>query len=191
MNLYNKANRIHIMGAAGSGKTTLAQQLSGHLDVPCYLLDKIAYEGGSGEKIPLDVKLESIRSIIAQPGWITEGAFLWWTDQLLEAADLIIWLDLPFRITAWRIVKRHVQLNLAGTNPHPGTVKLIRFLSRIMERQTRRTAIVPFSIDDDAATTRIAEAQFLGNYVHKVVHCTRPADVAELKTQIFSLHRDL
>lgn len=186
MNQPEKPKCIHIIGGAGSGKTTLAQQLGSHLGLPCYHLDKVAYEGGAGRKIALDVKLESIRSIITQRGWITEGAFLWWTDPLLKAADVIIWLDLPFHISAWRIVKRHVQLSLSGTNPHPGTLKLIHFLGRILVRQTRKTALVPKALDDDAATTRIAEAQILSKYSDKVIHCTRPVDVVKLKAQFLS-----
>jgi adenylate kinase family enzyme len=183
MNRKAQAKRIHITGGAGSGKTTLAQQLSLHLDIPCYHLDKIAYEGGAGRKIPLDIRLKSIDAIIVQPGWVTEGAFLWWTEPLFEEADLILWLDLPFRINGWRIVKRHVQLSWAGTNPHAGLGKLIRFLAHVMQSQTTRTAIAPKAPDDDAAMTRAATAQVMGHYQGKVTRCTRPAEVAEFRTE--------
>lgn len=174
------------MGGPGSGKSTLAQELSVSLEAPYYELDVIAYEGGSGRKIPLDVRLASLRAIIEQPLWITEGGFLWWTDSLLEAADVIVWLDLPFRITAWRVVKRHVQLNLAGTNRHPETVKLVHFLLRMWRRQTSRTALIPSAPDHDAATTRIAEAEILGAYANKVIRCTRTSEVARCRSQLLN-----
>ncbi|MCC6456140.1 MAG: hypothetical protein IT328_14395 [Caldilineaceae bacterium] len=183
MNHPAQAKRIHIIGGAGSGKTTLAQQLSQRLDVPCYHLDKIAYEGGAGRKIALDTRLKSIDAILAQPGWVTEGVFLWWTEPLLEEADLILWLDLPFRINGWRIVKRHVQLSWAGTNPHAGLGKLLRFLAHVMHSQTTRTVIAPKAPDDDAATTRAATAQVMSQYQEKVTRCTRPAEVAMFRAK--------
>lgn len=129
-------------------------------------------------------------AIIEQPRWVTEGAFLWWTEPLLEAADLIVWLDLPFRITGWRIVKRHVQLNLAGTNRHPDTGKLVRFLYRVWERQSRQTPLIPSAPDDDGATTRMAEAEVLAAHADKVIRCSGPADVARLKAQLFAKERN-
>ncbi|WP_371811566.1 AAA family ATPase [Sporosarcina sp. Te-1] len=34
-------NRIHIIGSIGSGKTTLAKQLSKQLTIPCFELDNV------------------------------------------------------------------------------------------------------------------------------------------------------
>jgi adenylate kinase family enzyme len=178
--------RIHITGSAGSGKTTLAKSLSTHLAAPCYDLDEVAYEGGYGKKIALDARMDSLRQIVAQPEWVTEGVFIWWTEALMDAADLIVWLDLPFYITGWRIVARHYRLSWAGTNRHPGTLKLLRFLSFVMRKQISNRAITPKAPDDDAATTRIATAEFLRKYESKLIHCTRPAEVAHFKTRFLS-----
>jgi adenylate kinase family enzyme len=176
-----QANRIHIIGSPGSGKTTLAKELSTHLAIPWYDLDVIAYEGGFGRKIPLDARIQQLQQIIAQRGWITEGAYLWWTEILLDAAELIIWLDMPPYINGWRIVQRHVQTSWAGTNRHPGTKKLLRFLFHTMKKQISRTMITPKAPDDDGATTPVATAQILSGYASKVIHCKRPAEVARFK----------
>ncbi|HEY1015287.1 MAG TPA: hypothetical protein VGE07_21455, partial [Herpetosiphonaceae bacterium] len=87
--------KIHIVGGGGSGKTTLARRLAAATQAPLYELDAIGYEGGAGAKRPLAAKLADIARISAEPAWVTEGIFLWWTDELLAAAELIIWLDLP------------------------------------------------------------------------------------------------
>jgi adenylate kinase family enzyme len=181
MNQFTTARRLHIVGSAGSGKTTLAQHLSAQLNTPCYELDEIAYAGGFGRKIPLDARLAALQPIIAQPAWVTEGVYLWWTATLMEAADLIIWLDMPVYVNGWRIVARHFRLNRAGTNRHPGNVKLMRFLFHVLRKQIRNTPIIPKAPDDDAATTRAATAEFLRAYAGKVVHCRRPADVVRFR----------
>ena len=35
--------------------------------------------------------------------------------ELLEAADIIVFLDLPWRVAYWRIITRHLRASLAGT----------------------------------------------------------------------------
>lgn len=179
------ATRIHIIGGAGSGKTTLATQLSAQLAAPSYHLDEIAYEGGFGAKIGLDARLASLDAIIAEPAWVTEGVYLWWTASLMDAADVIVWLDMPFYLNGWRIVARHFRLSWAGTNRHPGFAKMLRFLFHVMRKQLRLTPIIPTAPDDDTATTRIATAHFLQSYAAKTIHCTRPAEVARFRANFF------
>ena len=85
--------RIHIIGCGGSGKTTLARQLAAAFEAPCYELDGIGYDGHS--KRSLENRLHDVRQIAAQPQWVSEGGYLWWVDELLQSADVIVWLDLP------------------------------------------------------------------------------------------------
>lgn len=170
--------RVHIIGGPGSGKTTLARILSERMRTPPFDLDEIGYEGGAGPSRPLAVKLEDVRRIASQPTWITEGAFLWWTEDLFHAADVIVWLDLPFRIAARRIVLRHLKAELAGRNRHPGWRNLLRFLNGVRRYHRSETPARPRALDDDGAVTRYATAEALTPYVSKVVHCWCPANVA-------------
>lgn len=169
--------RVHIVGGPGSGKTTLARRLAAAGTRPVYDLDAVAYEAGAGPKRPLALRLADARRIAADPAWITEGIYLWWTDDLLREADAIVWLDLPWRVAARRIVARHARSSLAGTNRHRGFRKLAAFL-----RSTRRyhlaPPVAPSAPDDDGAITRAATAQALAPYAAKLVHCRRPAEVA-------------
>ncbi len=170
-------HRIHIIGGTGSGKTTLARTLGTHLNVPSYDLDEIGYEGGFGAKRPLDVRLVDLERIAAQPDWITEGAFILWIDILLQAADTIVWLDLPWRIRRWRVITRHIKADLARNNRHAGYLNLYRFyqISKSYEKDSTIFTLQP--PDGDDYNNRATVAHTLVRFSQKVVHCRTIADV--------------
>lgn len=170
--------RIHIIGGAGSGKSTLARAIASSRALPVYDLDAVAYEQGAGVKRSLDARRADVRRIAGQPGWVTEGIFLWWTDELLRAADVILWLDLPWRIGARRVVIRHARASIAGTNRHRGIRNLLRFLRAT--RQYYGVKPPPTAPDDDRATSRAATAIALAEHTDKVIRCRRPADIRDV-----------
>ncbi len=175
--------RIHIIGMAGSGKTTLARQVAARLNAPCYELDVIGYENGSGAKRLQEQRQADIQSIIVQSSWIVEGAFLWWIDDLLAHADVIVWLDLHWRLCWWRIVVRHIKADLAHNNRHPGFRNMLRFAAGVRLYYTNPVPTTSSAPDDDGAN-RAAVVQVLAAYEDKVVHCRRPADVRAFLKQI-------
>jgi adenylate kinase family enzyme len=126
--------RVHITGGQGSGKTTLARRIGACLGVPVHDLDLVGWDAQTGAERPLDVRLAEVHQLAAQPGWVTEGTMLGWADPLFRAADLIVWLDVPWRVAVWRMVQRHVRASLAGNNRHPGVRKLARFIWYTCER---------------------------------------------------------
>lgn len=124
--------KIHILGGSGSGKTTLARSLSSLLHVPHYDLDKIGLENGT-------VTEDDAFAIAGQPGWISEGCYLIWTDPLLYQADSIVLLEVSWPVAAWRITRRHITKSLHGTNPYPG-VNGVKLLFKLV-KDTRRAAL--------------------------------------------------
>ncbi|GHO89215.1 hypothetical protein [Dictyobacter formicarum] len=107
--------KIHIIGGAGSGKTTLAETLGSRFHIPHYDLDKLGWKHGMG---PLALYVEEALTIIEQPGWVTEGIYLFWTDPFMHEADYIVMIDIPWSVAVWRVLRRHVVKTLNGTNPY-------------------------------------------------------------------------
>lgn len=154
--------KSHIIGIPGSGKTTLARWFTNTYRVEAFDLDYVVW-GDSGERPPsyIENQLQDIRQL---DGWVTEGAYTQeWLGDHLEAADVIVWLDLPLHTSLARIFTRHVRAEFARNNPHPGWRKLWKFLLYIRETGERQRA--------DAA-------RLLAPSMSKVVRCRSSRDVA-------------
>ena len=160
--------RIHIMGPPGSGKTVLGQRLASSLNIPFYELDSIAWEGGfPGTERSLEDRLSDIKQIAAQSSWVTEGIFLIWTDELLDAADHIIWLDIPLNITFWRILARRLKRSFARQNPPTGMRQQLQFVAQVFS----------YYFSKKHVDTRVFTMRHLHVYEQKLTHCRRVSDV--------------
>ena len=100
--------RIAIIGATGSGKTTLAQQLVDDLDLPLIELDAMHWMPGWTEKPWPEIRAE-IDPLTQQECWITDGNYSQLRDLIWPRADTIIWLDYPFMMIFFRLFKRSLQ----------------------------------------------------------------------------------
>lgn len=120
--------RVHIIGGPGTGKSTIAHRLGKLLALPVYDLDKIAFEGKEFRPRSPAAKQADVARIAGQPAWITEGIFLGWTDELLEKADVILWIDhLTWPVAAYRIVRRFLMGGIAEAKRQRGIRKVSRF----------------------------------------------------------------
>jgi len=96
--------KIHIIGIPSAGKTTLATHLARRLEIPVYVLDGLAFVDDRWTLRPVSERDAMLADILEQPAFITEGGFLGWTDDLVAAADLVLWLDPPLRT----LIRRHI-----------------------------------------------------------------------------------
>lgn len=98
--------RILVAGTTGTGKTTLARAIGARLDLPTTELDAL-FHGPAWE--PRPTFLDDVRALAATDRWVTEWQYPQARPILLERADLLVWLDLPFRTTLARLVPRTVR----------------------------------------------------------------------------------
>jgi adenylate kinase family enzyme len=101
--------QIVIYGATGAGKTTLARRLGELLGLGVIELDAIRHDGAF-DATPWDEMRRRMEEAIASHpgGWVCEGNYSRVRDVALARADTLITLDLPWRISFWRLLKRTV-----------------------------------------------------------------------------------
>lgn len=98
--------KIVIIGSTGGGKSTLARKLGSILDIKVVHLDRIFWQHGWKEK-PRDTRIDIMQNLVREKRWIIEGTYLGSSEPRLNAADTIIFLDIPLLLCLWRLMKRH------------------------------------------------------------------------------------
>jgi len=103
--------RVLVIGCPGSGKSVLSQELARRTGLPLIHLDAIYHRDiwdASG-----DVKKrqwrETVAGLIAQEVWIMDGNYKSTLDIRVPAADTVIFLDYPRRISLARAFRRQWQ----------------------------------------------------------------------------------
>jgi adenylate kinase family enzyme len=104
------ARRIHLLGASGSGTTTLGRALARHLGVPHLDTDDYFW-------LPTEPKFERIREraerqallggdLDRQPSWVLSGSLCGWGDRFIARFDLVIFCAVPARTRLARLRAR-------------------------------------------------------------------------------------
>jgi adenylate kinase family enzyme len=108
--------KIAIIGPAAAGKSTLAQRLSELLGIPVYHLDALYWRPG-WTPTPAAEWEETLRRIVDSDGWIVDGNFTATMIDRLNAADTILYLDLPPLVSTFAAIRRRLTHRW---NPAPG-----------------------------------------------------------------------
>lgn len=118
--------RIAVVGAVGSGKTTLGRQVAAALALPFTDLDALEILPGWRHREPADFLA---RAAVATAGdrWVVAGDFAGSAGAVVwPRADTVVWLDLPRAVTAWRALRRTAEQIRTGVEVYPGCVQTIR-----------------------------------------------------------------
>ena len=101
--------RISVVGCSGAGKTTLSRRLAHRLGYRHIELDALYHQPG-WQPLPTAAFQQAVAEAIEGDGWVVEGNYSAVRPQILEQADMVIWLDLPrptvMRQVLWRTLRR-------------------------------------------------------------------------------------
>lgn len=100
--------KIAIIGSAGSGKSTLARRIGEKLKLPVFHMDTLFWKPG-WEAVSTEELTENHDQILKNPSWVIDGNYHKVWGKRMEAADLIIFLDLPRATCLYRAIKRFFQ----------------------------------------------------------------------------------
>lgn len=178
--MVKNPKKIFIVGAPGSGKTTLAAILSKKLGCPHYDLDDIRYPPGKPKRTDEEA-IPIVKKLISKPVWILEGVYLSWLTECLDETDLIIWLDVPFHICLYRITMRYFKNLLKGKTRYgfKSTLLLIKNLTRYYYPKPGT------ELDDvNFYVTRQKVIQELSNYKERLIQIKNNQDLKKLLSDL-------
>jgi adenylate kinase family enzyme len=99
--------RIVVVGAPGSGKTTTATEIARRLGLPRVELDALHW-GSDWTPVAPDTLREFFRTATAGDAWVVDGNYfsVGASDIVWPRADTVVFLDLPKRTIVRRVVTR-------------------------------------------------------------------------------------
>lgn len=93
-----RRGRVHVLGASGSGTTTLGRALANHWSVPHADADDYFWLPTNPpyvEKRPVAQRLELMREVfVPREAWVLSGSMVGWGEEVVDACDAIVFLTL-------------------------------------------------------------------------------------------------
>ncbi len=87
-----EAKRIAVIGTTGSGKTTLARQISNRLGIPHVELDALHWEPNWAEP-SAEVFRDRVDRALRGDAWVVDGNYSIARDLIWTRAATIVWID--------------------------------------------------------------------------------------------------
>jgi adenylate kinase family enzyme len=102
--------QVSVKGTSGSGKSIFSAELAQCLGVPYVELDALHHGPNWAEPTDEEFQARVREAMAAAPdGWVIDGNYDAKLGNLvLDAADTIVWLDLPLRLKLRRLWRRSV-----------------------------------------------------------------------------------
>jgi len=136
--------KIHIIGGPGSGKTYLAEKLSGQLGIPHYDLDDLQWDNEAasyGKKRDVGERDALLSEILRKDDWIIEGVYYAWCGQCFADADRIYLLSVPGYQYRYRMIRRFIRRKLGLESGKKENLKSLTALLRWAEKYQKENLV--------------------------------------------------
>ncbi|WP_425038565.1 adenylate kinase [Primorskyibacter sp. S187A] len=101
--------RVTVFGKPAGGKSTLSRRISEATGIALFPLDLLEYSQ-NGDLVDRNVFHQKHAELIASDEWVIEGLGTmrsFWDR--IDAADTLVYVDLPYRIHYWWVIKRFLK----------------------------------------------------------------------------------
>lgn len=115
------ATRINLVGTSGSGKSTLGRKLATLKEIPYVEMDQLFWKPDWQESTDAEF-LPKVQRAVAGDHWILDGNYHHRTAAIKwSRAQLVLFVDLSFSHTLYRVTKRAFARALSQREIWPGT----------------------------------------------------------------------
>ncbi|XOV84017.1 MAG: adenylate kinase [bacterium] len=172
--------RINVIGTSGSGKSTFAKALADIQQLPYYEMDQLFWKA-DWEESDDEEFLPRVAQVAALEDWVLDGNYSRTFSIKFKRAQLLIWIDLPFFTTTYRVTRRAISRSLSQKELWPGTGNMESLQRAFFSRKS----VIWWSMTHHRST-RIKYRQLMrsDDYAHiAFLHLTSRAQISRLLTQ--------
>lgn len=112
--------RINVVGTSGSGKSTFGRRLAERLRLPFHEIDQMFWQP-NWQQTPDDELIAKIQHVTDGPCWVLDGNYTRTNAVKWKQVQLVVWLDMSFTRTLYRVTSRCIRRAIAGTEIWPGS----------------------------------------------------------------------
>lgn len=134
-----KEEKIIVVGSPGAGKTTCAKRLAKQTGLPLFHLDEMFWAPQWVEK-GRECFRESLLATLDEEKWIIDGNYMSTMQERLAVAEAVIFIDVPFWICTYRIIKRWLRREGMQAEGCPQRIDMafIKYVAWTFPRRDRR-----------------------------------------------------
>jgi adenylate kinase family enzyme len=173
---------ILVLGAAGSGTTSIAKRLSNLLNLKHIETDDLLWSADGAEKYSsrrnyLDLRKLVESTILSSPRWVISGSLCGWGDEIIHRLDCVIFLDVPVNVRLERIKHRENQVVPMGNlNEHENEDRFNNFYQRASL----------YDSDSKGLRTRVLHEEWLAGVNCNIIRLSGTTSVEEAVSMIMT-----
>ena len=97
--------RINVVGTSGCGKSTVGKRIAERLSVPYIQLDELYWKPNWAESTDEEL-FPKLEKALSPDEWVLDGNYNRTTSTKWKRVQMVVYLDLPFCILLYRIMRR-------------------------------------------------------------------------------------
>ena len=105
MKKHSSGTRINVVGTSGSGKSTFSKRIAEGLNIPYVQLDELFWKPNWAESTDEEL-FSRLEEALSSNGWVLDGNYSRTQPIKWKRVQLVVYLDLPFHVVLYRIIKR-------------------------------------------------------------------------------------